>query len=324
MATGSTPALLPRRTLVIAARRQIARDIHAFELADPAGADLPEFQPGSHVVVLVPSGADRKYSLCSAPDERHRYLIAVKREAAGRGGSASLVDQARAGDPVDVSDPVNAFALAPGAASHILIAGGIGITPILAMARHLKASGGRFRLYYLTRSAEETAFLPELSAPAFKGLVTLHHDGGDPDRGFDLWPVLEQPRGAHVYCCGPRGLMQAVRDMTGHWSKAAVHFESFIDGEAASRPEDRPFKVRLARSGRIVQVPAGTTILSALRAAGLDVASSCESGSCGTCRTPLLAGAVDHRDLVLTEAEHATQIMICVSRATGDEIEIDL
>src|SRR5262249_7057894 len=151
------------------------------------------------------------------------------------------------------------FALAPSPAGYTLIAGGIGITPILSMARHLKATGGRFKLYYLTRSKAATAFHDVLSAWQFRGIVTIHHDGGNPDRAFDLWPVLEKPRG-HVYCCGPRGLMQAVRDMTGHWSSAAVHFEAFQE-PAKSTAEDQAFKVRIKSSGETIDVPVGTTIL---------------------------------------------------------------
>jgi phthalate 4,5-dioxygenase reductase subunit len=152
--------------------------------------------------------------------------------------------------------------------------------------------------------------------------VIVHHDGGDPARAFDLWPLLEKPGPGHLYCCGPRPLMDAVRDMTGHWPGGRVHFESFVDG-AAARPDDRPFAVRLARSGRVLEVPVGRSLLQVLRDAGVEVPSSCESGTCGSCRTTLLAGTADHRDLVLFPEEHATAIMVCVSRACGGELVID-
>jgi phthalate 4,5-dioxygenase reductase subunit len=188
------------------------------------------------------------------------------------------------------------------------------------MIRHLQAVGGPpFRLYYCTRNPEATAFREELSA--LRGRVTIHHDDGEPARALDLWPVLERPKG-HVYCCGPRGLMDAVRNMSGHWSSSSVHFESFVD-RPAPRADDKPFSVRLARSSAVVEVPVGTTILEALRAQGHEAPSSCESGSCGTCRTRLLGGEADHRDLVLTPDEQATNIMLCVSRAKSDQIEID-
>ncbi len=300
----------------------VAQDIQLFELRRPGGGDLPAFAPGAHVCVRAPNGLVRKYSLCNDPAERDRYLIAVKRETAGHGGSASMADDVKAGCTLPVSAPRNDFPLVASPAGYILIAGGIGITPILSMARHLKATGGRFKLYYLTRSPETTAFRDELSAPQFRGVVTIHHDGGDPDKALDLWPVLEKPRG-HVYCCGPRPLMDAVRDMTGHWSSAAVHFEAFQEA-VKSTTEDRGFKVRIKSSGASVDVPVGTSILEALRAAGSNVPFSCESGTCGSCKTKLVAGDVDHRDLVLAEHEKAANIMVCVSRARSGDIEIEL
>lgn len=307
--------MIPRR---ITRAERIAADIHLFELRDPAGGELPPFSAGSHVALRVPGGLLRKYSLCNDPAERDRYLIAVKREANGRGGSEGLICQAAVGHEIPVSAPVNNFALAKSPAGHLFVAGGIGITPIMAMIRELAAAGGRFKLYYCTRSPEVTAFRSELAE--FGRNVVIHHDGGDLARALDLWPILEKPKG-QLYCCGPRGLMQAVRDMTGHWSPSAVHFEAFTD--AAPRPDDKPFRVRLARSGQTIEVPVGTTILDALRAHGVEAPCSCESGTCGTCRTRLLAGEADHRDLVLGDQERETNIMVCVSRARSDELVID-
>jgi phthalate 4,5-dioxygenase reductase component len=300
----------------------IADGISLFELKHSQGADLPEFTPGAHVAVRVPNGLIRKYSLCNDPAERDRYCIAVKREAHEGSGSTSLIERAKAGDTLPASAPRNNFALAKSPAGYIFIAGGIGITPIMSMIRHLTATGTTpFKLYYCTRTPELTAFREELLAPPFKSKAVIHHDGGDPARNLDLWPILERPKG-HVYCCGPRPMMQQVRDMTGHWSPSAVHFEAFSE-PARRAPNDHAFKVRLAKSGGLVEVPVGTTILEALRAHGLDVPSSCESGTCGTCRTRLIAGEADHRDLVLSEHEHADTIMVCVSRARSDELVID-
>jgi len=308
--------------LQVARAERVARDIHLFELRHPGGQDLPAFTAGAHVSVTAPNGSVRKYSLCNDPDERNRYVIAVKRDPAGHGGSVSLVDGVKASDLVEVSEPRNAFELDEKPASHLLIAGGIGITPILAMARRLAALGKRFRLVYLTRSPEDTPFADVLADEVFQGRVTIHHDGGDVARAFDLWPLLEKPNG-HVYCCGPRGLLEAVRDMTGHWSTSAVHFESFLDAMASSKPEDKPFTVRLASSGSRIEVAPATSILEAMRAAGHDAPSSCESGTCGTCKTRLLEGLADHRDLVLMDDERRDWIMICVSRALTPEIAID-
>jgi phthalate 4,5-dioxygenase reductase subunit len=252
-------------------------------------------------------------------------VIAVKRETHGTGGSLSLTSEAKAGDLVQASVPRNDFSLVPNITNFLFIAGGIGITPVLSMIRYLKSSGaGRFKLYYLTRSPELTAFRSELLASEFKGQVEIHHDNGDPDQMLDLWPILEKPQGRHLYCCGPRPLMEAVRDMSGHWSSAAVHFEDFGASKPAHKPEDKPFKITLARSNQTIDIPGDVSILDALRAGGIRVSSSCESGTCGSCRTRLISGDVDHRDLVLTAEEQATNIMICVSRAREGDLVIDL
>ena len=315
-------ATLPLR---ITAREEIARDIFRFELAREDGADLPDFTAGAHVSLRTPNGLIRKYSLCNNPEERDRYAIAVKREDPGTGGSLSLTRDAKVGDVVEVGEPRNDFPLAGNITNHLFIAGGIGITPIWSMMQHLKSTGaGRFKLYYLTRAPELTAFREELKASAFAGQVVIHHDHGDPDKSLDLWPILEKPQGRHLYCCGPRPLMEAVRDMSGHWSSAAVHFEDFGASKPAHKADDKPFTVRLAKSGRSVAIPAEVSILDALRAEGVNVSSSCESGTCGSCRTKLLEGEAEHRDLVLTEREHAGNIMICVSRAKSDELVLDL
>lgn len=310
--------------LTIRKKAEIADGIFGFELVRPDGSDLPEYTAGAHLDVTVPNGVRRKYSLCGDPGDLSHYPIAVKREETGRGGSKSLCDETKVGDQIEVSAPRNDFGLAPRVGNFLFIAGGIGITPILSMIRHLEATGeAKYKLIYLTRSRSQTAFVEELSAPAFRGKVTINHDEGDAAKFFDLWPIVEQPQGRHVYCCGPRPLMQEVRDMTGHWSSAAVHFEDFGTEVAKPRPEDKSFRVRLAQSGDVIEVPVGVTIMEAMRQAGHQVPSSCESGTCGTCKTRLIGGVPDHRDLALAEFERSNHIMLCVSRALSDEIEID-
>jgi phthalate 4,5-dioxygenase reductase component len=300
----------------------IADGINLFEFRDAGGSELPQFSAGAHIAIHVPNGMLRKYSLCNDPAERDRYQVAVKREVNGRGGSCSLIDDVKAGDELTVVAPVNDFGLPPRAQDFLFIAGGIGVTPMMAMIRQVIAEGKRFRLFYCTRSPETTAFLEELSAPQFKDMVMIHYDQGDPSRSLDLRPILaERKNREHLYCCGPRPLMEAVRAMTDHWSPTAVHFEAFSEAET-HKPDDKPFKVRLARSGTVLDVSTSTTILEVLREHGLEVPSSCETGTCGTCRTKLLAGEADHRDLVLAEHERKDTIMICVSRARGDEITI--
>jgi phthalate 4,5-dioxygenase reductase component len=312
-------------TMVLRVTRndQIADGIHLLEFRDGSGKPLPEFSAGAHIAVRVPNGLLRKYSLCNDPAERDRYQIAVKREINGRGGSCNLVDQAKTGDELRVTAPVNDFGLPPRAQDFLFIAGGIGVTPIMAMIRQVMAENKRFRLFYCSRSPETTAFRDELSVPQFKDAVTIHYDQGDLSRSLDLRPILaERKNREHLYCCGPRPLMEAVRAMTDHWSSTAVHFEAFSEAET-HKVDDKPFKVKLARSGAVLDVSTEKTILETLRENGLEVPSSCETGTCGTCRTKLLAGEADHRDLVLAEHERKDTIMICVSRARGDELTID-
>jgi phthalate 4,5-dioxygenase reductase subunit len=302
----------------------LAEGVRSFELVQADGSELPPFTPGSHVKVQTPGGQLRKYSLCNDPAERHRYVIAVKRDDGGQGGSLSMHTQVREGDTLPTSVPDNAFPLVEAARSYVFIAGGIGITPILSMIRSFgELPPAPWKLYYLTRSPETTAFLDELKDPALKRNVVVHHDHGNPDASYDLWPALEKPNAGHVYCCGPKGLMESVRDMTGHWSPKNIHFESFNEGGGV-KPDDKPFTVKLARSGQELTVPVGKSILAVAREHGCNTASSCESGTCGTCRTALLEGEADHRDMVLYPEEMDRQIMICVSRAKSERLVIDL
>jgi phthalate 4,5-dioxygenase reductase subunit len=310
--------------LRIARAYDVAEGIRSFELIQPDGSDLPPFTPGSHVKVQAPNGALRKYSLCNDPAERQHFVITVKREAGGQGGSTSMHDDAREGTTLPTSLPGNAFPLVERAKAFVFIAGGIGITPILSMIRSFgELSPAPWKLFYLTRSPEATAFIEELSAAELRKNVHIHHDCGDLSKAFDLWPVLEKPNTAHVYCCGPRPLMESVRDMSGHWSPGNVHFESFNEGGGV-RPDDRPFQVRLAKSGAALDVPVGKSILACLREHGFNHPSSCESGTCGTCRAGLISGEADHRDMVLMPEEFDTQVMICVSRAKSSTLVLDL
>lgn len=313
-------------TLRVTQATPAARGIQRFELQDPAGGPLPAFTAGAHVRIKTPSGAWRSYSLCNDPAQTDRYEIAVKRETTGRGGSVSLIDGVGVGDLIEVQAPENQFALDERASRLLLIAGGIGITPLMAMMRQLETEGRPYQLIYLTRDPESTAFLGELRAPERTGQIKVHHDQGDPSKAMDLWPLLEKPgslNGLHLYCCGPAGLMEAVRDMSGHWPSSAVHFESFgVDTQP--KADDQPFEITLSSSGQTLQVPVGQTILQTLRNHGLAVPFSCESGTCGSCKTGLLEGQADHRDMVLMDDEKATRIMVCVSRAHSPSLLLDL
>ncbi len=310
--------------LQVCQKQALVSDIFLFEFRLPGGGALPQFTPGAHLTVEVPSGVRRNYSLCSNPVDRNFYQIAVKRDSAGRGGSISMADDVKVGDTLAVSTPRNNFELHPRATQFLFVAGGIGITPILSMMRHLKTQGNdNFKLIYCTRDANTTAFADVLASPEFAPHVQLHHDNGDINQAFDFWPLLESPTSAHVYCCGPRGLMDAVADMSGHWSPSAIHFESFGVG-ANTYAANTSFTVRLQKSGQVVAVSAQQSILEALRASGCHVTSSCESGTCGSCRTGLLGGEVEHRDMVLSDDEKASNVMVCVSRAKSPEIILDL
>lgn len=218
--------------LRVAAIHSAADGLFSFELEAADGAELPAFTPGAHLRLRLPSGALRKYSLCNDPAQRLRYAITVQREANGQGGSLSLCDSTRVGDSLAGSWPENAFALPPLAKGLLFIAGGIGIAPIMSMIRSFgELAPAPWKLVYLTRSAAVTAFRAELSTPAYRTRVKIHHDQGDAAKAFDLWPLLERPNTGHLYCCGPKSLMDAVRDMTGHWLPAQLHFESFVDGD---------------------------------------------------------------------------------------------
>lgn len=310
----------------IQARRQIADGIVFFELApaDPR-VHLPPFDAGAHIKVRTPSGLEREYSLCNPPEERSTYQVAVKCEMSGRGGSRSMVEQLEAGQLIEVAEPQNYFPLDDAAADVILIAGGIGITPIRAMALELAGKGKPFQLIYCTRSPETTAFRADLNdRENVFPYLTIHHDQGDPGRLFDFSSLLRAPRaGAHVYCCGPSPLMHRVRDLTRHWPAGCVHFEDF----AATLPEsvegDTEFAVRLNRQGVTLPIPKGATILQVLRGSGYAVSSSCESGTCGSCRTRVLGGTPDHRCYLLDE-DDTSEIMVCVSRSKSPELILDI
>jgi phthalate 4,5-dioxygenase reductase component len=312
-------------TLTVRHKSEIADGVFQFELRARDGGELPPFTPGSHITVTAPSGQKRRYSLCNDASERDRYLIAVKREATGRGGSLSFTGCVNEGGAVAVEPPANEFEMAKAEPKRLIfIAGGIGITPIRAMILHCVRHGKEnFMLYYFTRTPSVMAFREEFASDDFEDKVVLHHDNGDPAQAYDLWPVLEEQRGAHLYCCGPRGLMDAVRDMTGHWPASAVHFEDFV-GASAPQADDKPFEVRLAKSGVSYEVAAHVSILDTLRKHGHVLASSCESGTCGTCRCRFIEGEPDHRDLVLSDDEKRHDIMICVSRAKSPALTLDI
>ncbi len=312
----------------VARKTAEADGICSFELVDAAGAALPAFTAGAHLDVQVPGGPTRQYSLCNNPAETHRYLIAVLREAASRGGSAGMHERLREGDLLDISPPKNHFPLADGAARHLLLAGGIGVTPILAMAERLHAQGADFGMHYCSRTRARTAFAERLARAPFAARVHLHLDDGDAAQRLDLAALLQVPvPGQHLYVCGPQGFMDAVLGIARKqgWPEPQLHYE-FFSAAPVDTTGDRGFEVQLARSGRVVRIPAGRSVVHVLADAGVFVATSCEQGVCGTCLTRVIEGVPDHRDQYLTPEEQAAcdQFLPCCSRAKSERLVLDL
>jgi vanillate monooxygenase ferredoxin subunit len=312
----------------VVAKTLEALDICSFELVEAEGRALPAFSAGSHVDVFVGDGLTRQYSLCNNPAEGHRYQIAVLRDPATRGGSLAMHEQVKVGDVLRISAPKNHFALAHDAQRHLLLAGGIGITPLLCMAERLAATGGDFEMHYGTRSRERTAFLARIAASAYAARVQCHFDDGPAVQKFDIAARLATPEpGTHLYVCGPKGFMDAVlaTARAQGWPEAQLHCEYFA-ADVAPSADDRGFEVQIASSGRIIVVPRDQTVVQALAAAGVDVPTSCEQGVCGTCITRVIDGVPDHKDVYFTPEEHAAndQFTPCCSRAKSARLVLDL
>ena len=305
-----------------------ALDICTFELVAADASPLPGFSAGSHVDVHLPGGLSRSYSLCNDPTESHRYLIAVLRDPQSRGGSRAMHDEVVEGQLLQISPPKNHFPLAHDARRHLLLAGGIGVTPILCMAERLANTGGDFEMHYCTRTPERTAFRQRIADSGLASRVQFHFDDGDAAQKLDLNAVLAKPTdGVHLYVCGPKGFMDAVLATAREkgWSQAQLHYE-FFAGETVATEGDGSFEVQLASSGKVVVVSAGKTVVAALQDAGVDLPVSCEQGVCGTCLTRVIEGVPDHRDLYLTPEEQAAndQFLPCCSRAKTSRLVLDL
>jgi vanillate O-demethylase ferredoxin subunit len=298
--------------------------INGYELVDPRGRDLPRFAAGAHVELRA-GGFLRRYSLWSDPAERRRYCIAVLRETESRGGSRHVHENVRVGDVVEVSLPRNNFPLDPAGERHLLIAGGIGIAPIMSMVTELRRSSAEFQVHYCVRSPEKAAFRRELAPLAAEGRVRFHYDGGRPERGLDITATLrEPPPGTHLYCCGPAPLMVAATQAARDWPAGTVHCEYFTGMAEPVATESHPFRVQLAKSCVEYEVRAGETIAEVLQRHGVAVRTSCELGYCGACLTPYLAGEPDHRDQVLEENGRRRYVLICCSRAKSPILVLDL
>jgi vanillate O-demethylase ferredoxin subunit len=299
--------------------------ILSFCLAHPAGGELPPFTAGAHVDVLTPAGVTRQYSLCNEPGDTSHYQIAVLNEPRSRGGSRSMHDDVRVGTTLTVSVPRNHFPLVP-TAHAILLAGGIGITPLLAMAEHLSSSGQSFELHYCARSQGNAAFLERIRQSRFKDSVHWHFDDAAP-AGFDCASVLGAPgRDKHLFVCGPSGFIDFARQTArkAGWAETCIHHEHFGASPAASSGDQ--FEVVVASTGKTYRIPEGRSVAQVLNREGVHIPVSCEQGVCGTCLTRVLEGVPDHRDLFLTDQERDgnAAFLPCCSRAKSAVLVLDL
>jgi len=316
-------------SLRVAKKWREAIDIHCFELADAQGRELPPFTAGAHVDVEVEPGLVRQYSLCNDPRRRDAYQLAVMRETGSRGGSVGLIDKVEIGHLLRVSEPRNHFTLEPSARRTVLIAGGVGITPILCMAERLANAGEPFELHYAARSQAHAAFATHIRQSAFADNATLYFSEGPGAARLDLDTVLADPvPGAHLYVCGPGRLIEAAlaTAKARGWPSSRVHREFFAPVTPDGLAEPGAFQIRLASSGQVLDVPADRSITQVLADAGIELPTSCEQGVCGTCLTRVLEGEPDHRDVFLTEAEQALndQMTPCCSRAKSPLLVLDL
>ncbi|MEO8778638.1 MAG: PDR/VanB family oxidoreductase [Rhodanobacter sp.] len=317
-------------TLSVRVARKVAEtaDISTFELVEADGNTLPDFTAGSHIDVHLPSGLTRQYSLCNSATERHRYLIGVLRDPASRGGSTAMHEVVQPGQLLKISAPKNHFPLIEDATRSLLLAGGIGVTPILCMAERLAQIGADFVMHYCARSRDRMAFHQHISRTEFSSNVHFHFDDEEPDQKLDLAVLLNAPQdGLHLYVCGPRGFMDAVLETArAHgWPERQLHYE-FFSADVGTSGDNACFEVRLASSGQVVMVPKGKTVVQALAQAGVEILTSCEQGVCGTCLTRVLEGVPDHRDLYLTPEEQAAndQFTPCCSRSKSPVLTLDL
>ena len=308
--------------LRVTAVRWKSENVRTIELRSTEKTALPSFEAGAHLDLHLPNGLVRSYSLVSNPTDRGRYVVAVARDRASRGGSTFIHDQLRVGDVLRVAAPRNLFPLDRGSASALLIGGGIGITPLMTMAAELERRDRDWTLYYAVRTADEAAFSVDLARYGHR--VRIHCD----DEAGVILPIAAvvdaAPEGAHFYCCGPAPMLDAFVGATRAFPPALVHLERFTATEQAATAGG--FLVELVRAKRTIAVPGGSTILEALTNQGINWPNSCQQGICGTCEARVLDGVPDHRDSVLTDSEHAANqsMMICCSGSRSEKLVLDI
>jgi ferredoxin-NADP reductase len=305
-----------RQTAVISAREVVAPDVVALTLADPAGGLLPSWTPGAHIDVVLPSGRRRQYSLCGAPGRRTDYRIAIRRIADGGGGSVEMHEAFGVGDTCEFEGPRNAFHLGTAERDALFLIGGIGVTPILPMIRLAAQRGINWRAIYAGRSREYMPLLAEVVSVAPDRVTVWADDERGRFAGVDELLAGAGPATA-VYVCGPAAMLEAVRVARDEYANAPLHYERFspppiVDGA--------PFELELARSRRVLRVPANRSALSVMLDHDPTTPYSCRQGFCGTCKVKVLAGQVDHRGRVAVGDD---EMLVCVSRANADRVVID-
>ena len=312
----------------IQSKRQVAEQIWELVLVSPDGGKLPEFSAGSNIDLFLKEGLSRQYSLANDPSERHRYVLAVLLERHSRGGSKMLCEELQEGDEITIGRPKNLFSLDEGNHEQVLVGAGIGITPVLSMAYRLHAIGANFRLHYRARSHSKAAYEAELRNTPFADRIDFYFTEGDDLQVFDMHKIVrEAANDAHVYVCGPNGFIDHVLEVCGEsLPSEQVHREFFHADTEAHKDGDEAFELVLARSGKSYTIPADKTIVEVLADDGIVIPVSCSEGICGSCITRYTEGEVDHRDMVLTEKDHAKrkEFTPCCSRAKGDRLVIDL
>jgi vanillate O-demethylase ferredoxin subunit len=312
--------------VVVKSRRLETQDIVALELANAVGLPLPEYAAGAHVDVALGEDLTRQYSLSRMPSADGCYEIGVLRDPQSRGGSVA-VHQLTEGSALSISPPRNHFPLAPGPHFSLLFGGGIGVTPMLAMAEQLHNSGADFAFHYCARSQSSAAFLERLAAADYADRVTLHFDDGAAAQRLDALAVFRAAsKDAHAYVCGPGGFMDYVlaSGAQAGLPEASLHSEYFKAPDDEKAPPGASFQVRIASSGAVIEVGEADTIAKALRRSGISIEVSCEAGVCGACLTRVVEGIPDHRDYYLDDREKAKndQIMVCCSRAHSPSLTL--
>jgi tetrachlorobenzoquinone reductase len=306
-----------------------AVDVVSIHLQGVDGAGLPAYTPGAHIDLHLPGGVERSYSLSRAFQPGQPYRLTIAKDAASRGGSSYIHDQLRVGQVIEISAPLNNFELAVDADTSVFIAGGIGVTPFVPMIEQLNSVNRSWRLHYCLRTRDRAALLAELERLCERagGELLLNIDGEAGGELLDIPKVLARlPHGAHAYCCGPTGMLDAFRTAARDLAldETRIHFEYFASETIAAT--EGGFRIKLARTGKTLEVLAGQTILDVVQACGVDVPFSCQEGICGSCETRILSGVADHRDMILSDRERAEGkiMMICCSGSKSPELVLDL